>query len=121
MRTFDIPPLEGYTSLPEAADLLDVKRQRTYQMGVEEGSFATIRSIAGAGDRPAAYVVQNAELLWFRKTQCPACQDLVADGADVLYCVHTDKDVPQYQEDELRVRLTALRVLDEAHTVPARA
>jgi hypothetical protein len=109
MRNFDIPPLEGYTSLPDAADLLDVKRQRTYQMGVEEGVFATIRFIAGAGDRPAAYVVQNAELLWFRRMQCPECQALTASGADVLYCVHTDKDVPVYQEDELRTRLAALK------------
>lgn len=120
MRTFDIPPLEGYTSLPKAAMDLDVKRQRTFQMGVEEGSFATIRSIAGAGDRPAAYVVQNAELLWFRKTQCPACQDLVAGGADVLYCEHTGKDVPAWQVDELRERLDALEAPSEA-AVPARA
>lgn len=109
MRTFDIPPLEGYTSLPDAAELLDVKRQRTYQMGVEEGVFATIRFIAGAGDRPAAYVVQNAELLWFRRPQCAQCQSLIADGADVLYCVHTDKDVPEYQVAELRARLSALK------------
>jgi hypothetical protein len=116
MRTFDIPPLEGYTSLPEAADLLDVKRQRTFQMGVEEGTFATIRFIAGAGERPAAYVVQNAELLWFRKIQCQECQELVDGGADVLYCRHTAKDVPEYQANELRARLAALQV-----PVPARA
>jgi hypothetical protein len=115
LRNFDIPPLEGYTSLPDAADLLDVKRQRTYQMGVEEGSFATIRFIAGSGDRPAAYVVQNAELLWFRKSQCPACQALADAGDDVLYCAHTGKDVPEYQVAELRARLKA------REAAPARA
>jgi hypothetical protein len=96
-RKFDIPPLEGYTSLPAARVTLRVTRQRIYQMGVDEGIFATIRSIPGAGDRPAAYVVQNAEVLWHRKFQCAECKALTADGIKVLYCTHTSLDVPAWQ------------------------
>jgi hypothetical protein len=106
MRMFDIPPLEGYTSLPEAGQYLKVTRQRIYQMGVEDGAFLTIRAVAGAGPRPAAYVVQNAEMLWHRSFQCPECKALAADGEEVLYCVHTGKDVPPVQASELRARLS---------------
>jgi len=96
-RKFAIPPLEGYTSLPAARLTLKVTRQRIYQMAVDEGIFTTIRSLPGAGDRPAAYVVWNAELLWHRKFQCADCKARTAAGEYVLYCTHTDKVVPAWQ------------------------
>lgn len=94
-RKFDILPLEGYTSLPAARVVLRVTRQRIFQMGVDEGVFTTIRSIPGAGSRPAAYVVWNAELLWFRRDQCEDCK--FSGRGRVLYCTHAGLDVPAWQ------------------------
>lgn len=96
-RKFDITPLEGYTSLPAARVVLRVTRQRIFQMGVDEGVFTTIRSIPGAGSRPAAYVVWNAELLWFRRDQCGPCAGRMDAGERVLYCTHAGMDVPAWQ------------------------
>jgi hypothetical protein len=132
MRTKgEIPPLEGYTSLPEAGGVLRVTRQRLYQMAVEELIFYTIRAIPGGGPRPAAYVVENVELLWFRRDQCAYCQALAA-GERVLYCKHTDKVVPAAQataweahldalEREEAERLERARALQAGEPVPAGA
>ncbi len=94
-----IPPLEVYTSLPVASDYLhDVTRQRVFQMAMGR-VFRTIRSVPGAGVRPAAYVIQNVELLAWRKGRCAECVAEVAAGGLVDYCTHTDLSVPAWQAD----------------------
>jgi hypothetical protein len=59
---FDVPVLEGYTSLPVAGEQLNVSRQRIFQMALEEGKFPSVRAIPGTGERPAAYVVLTTEV-----------------------------------------------------------
>lgn len=90
-----VPELEGKVSLPKAAAVLDVSRQRVFQMGAEEKKLLTLRRIAGAGDRPAAYVLDTIEVLRLRAKQCALCREAVAAGADVDYCRHTDLVVPE--------------------------
>jgi hypothetical protein len=68
----DIPVLEGWLSLPKAARLLSVTRQRVFQMGAEEDKLTSLRLIPGAGDRPAAYVVGEAEVCKLRREQLEA-------------------------------------------------
>jgi hypothetical protein len=73
MRTKrDIPVLEGWKSLPTAARELSVTRQRLFQMGAEEDKLTSLRQVPGAGTRPAAYVVSEAELCRLRREQLEA-------------------------------------------------
>lgn len=53
--------LEGWIAFPVAAERLKVSRQRFFQMA-EEGKLKTARKIPGTGERPAAYVVREAEI-----------------------------------------------------------
>lgn len=55
-----IKDLEGWESLPVAAVRLSVKRQRIFQM-IGEGKMEEddLRKVAGAGIRPAAYLVRT--------------------------------------------------------------
>jgi len=59
----DVEELDGWLSLPVAAQRLGVTRQRVYQM-IQEGRIpsAAVRKIPGVGDRPAADVVREAEI-----------------------------------------------------------
>jgi hypothetical protein len=76
-----VKELPGLVSLPRAGTLLGVSRQRIFQMGLEEGVFDSIRFIAGAGERPAAYVISTDELDRFLRMQAaqsePAEPELV--------------------------------------------
>ena len=72
----DIPVLEGWYSLPALGNLLDVTRQRIYQMALNERKFLTIRRIDGAAPdepgkrmRPMGYVVEAQEALQFLAAQ----------------------------------------------------
>lgn len=71
-----IPVLAGWVSLPAAAKRLTVTRQRIFQM-VDEGKLTTIHQILGAGERPAAYVIREAEV-----TKLQAEQKAAAEAAD---------------------------------------
>jgi hypothetical protein len=95
IRVEEVPELEGKVSLPKAAKVLDVSRQRVFQMGAEEGKLPSLRRIAGAGERPAAYVLDTIEVLQFRAKQCALCREAVASGVAVNYCTHTDLLVPE--------------------------
>jgi hypothetical protein len=57
----DVPELDGWLSLPVAAQKLGVSRQRVFQM-IQEDRIKSVRQIPGVGDRPAAYVVRLAEI-----------------------------------------------------------
>jgi hypothetical protein len=62
MRMEDLPELEGWVSLPAAAEQLGRTRQRASQLA-ESGEFKTAHRIMGtAGTRPALIVVREAEL-----------------------------------------------------------
>ena len=89
-----VPELEGKVSLPVAAEVLRVSRQRIFQMG-EERKLISLRRIAGAGSRPAAYVLDTIEVLRLRAKQCASCLEAVAAGTAVDYCRHTDLVVPE--------------------------
>jgi Helix-turn-helix domain len=52
-----LPVLKGWWTLPEAADYLEVKRQRFYQMVQEK----KVQSVHQLGRRPI-YVVREAEI-----------------------------------------------------------
>lgn len=67
----NIPVLKGWISLPVSARQLAVTRQRIFQM-VDEGKLTSIHQIRGAGDRPAAYVVSEAEMCRLRREQLEA-------------------------------------------------
>jgi hypothetical protein len=90
----DVPELEGKVSLPVAGEVLEVSRQRIFQMAREERKLPSLRKIRGTGARPAAYVVDTIEVLRLRVLQCGQCQDAIAGGAPVPYCTHTDLEVP---------------------------
>lgn len=64
-----IPVHQGWLSLPAAGELLDVKRQRIFQMGRREGKFKTIEQVEGTGVRPAVYLVRDWEVDEFLETQ----------------------------------------------------
>jgi hypothetical protein len=111
MKKSDLPPerrpvpvLEGWTSLPAAAELLSVTRQRVYQMGVEENSLDSLRQVPGAGQRPAAYVVGDTELCRLRRTQLQA--QLAAATAS-----GEDDRVEQLEASLAEVQLDAVRQL----------
>jgi Helix-turn-helix domain len=56
-----VPELDGWLSVPVAAQELGVSRQRVFQM-IQEGRIKSVRQIPGVGERPAAYVVRKAEI-----------------------------------------------------------
>jgi hypothetical protein len=62
MKAKEVPVLTGWVSLPVAAKRLRVKRQRLFQMGVEENKLGSLRQVPGGAERPAAYVISEAEL-----------------------------------------------------------
>jgi hypothetical protein len=64
-----VPVLAGWSSLPDAARKLRVTRQRLFQMGAEEDKLVSMRAIPGAGTRPSAYVVGDAEVCRLRRAQ----------------------------------------------------
>lgn len=68
----EIPVLIGWVSLPVAAKRLEVKRQRLFQMGVEEDKLSSLHQIPGERERPAAYVISEAELCRLRREQLEA-------------------------------------------------
>lgn len=55
-----MPELKGYVSFPKVAEQLDVSRQRVFQM-LDERKLKTARRLPGTGDRPAAYMITEAE------------------------------------------------------------
>ena len=71
MKAKEVPVLTGWVSLPVAAKRLRVKRQRLFQMGVEEDKLDSLRQVPGGAERPAAYVISEAELcrLLFERTR----------------------------------------------------
>jgi hypothetical protein len=98
MKDNEIPELAGWYSLPVAAEILGVSRQRLFQMGEEE-KLGTLRRISGVGTRPAAYVVAAAEVdkLLAAKSaasSCEKCEELRAAGSAVDYCVHDAQPEP---------------------------
>jgi hypothetical protein len=89
----EVPVLIGWVSLPVAAKRLNVKRQRLFQMGVEEGKLDSLHNILGAEERPALYVISEAELCRLRREQLEAA---------IKAAEHDDSD-------EGRARLASLR------------
>lgn len=80
MKITTIPVLEGWVSLPVAAARLAVTRQRLFQMA-DEGKLTTIHQIPGAGERPAAYVVREIEVVRLEGEQAAAAQAADARAA----------------------------------------
>lgn len=56
-----VPSLKGWVSFPDAADRLGISRQRVFQM-LDEHKLTSARQLAGAGNRPAAYVISDREM-----------------------------------------------------------
>jgi choline dehydrogenase-like flavoprotein len=56
-----IPVLAGWMAFPAACARLGVSRQRLFQMK-GEGKLRSVHKILGAADRPALYVVAEAEV-----------------------------------------------------------
>jgi len=88
MKITTIPVLEGWVSLPVAADRLSVTRQRIFQM-VDEGKLTTIHQIPGAGSRPAAYVISEPEVARLEREQ-----EAAAHAADERAARGTEEKVP---------------------------
>lgn len=93
--------LEGWLSLPTAAEDLRVTRQRVFQMGAEEGKLTSLRQVPGAGERPAAYVVGEAEVCKLRRTQLEAAIKAAQDD---------DSEESAAQIAHLREQLAAVQL-----------
>ena len=77
-----VPVLVGWVSLPGAAKRLEVKRQRLFQMG-EEDKLGSLHYILGAKERPALYVIAEAELYRLKREQLKgAIKAAERDGSD---------------------------------------
>jgi len=77
-----VPVLVGWVSLPGAAKRLEVKRQRLFQMG-EEDKLGSLHYILGAEERPALYVIAEAELYRLKREQLKgAIKAAERDGSD---------------------------------------
>jgi hypothetical protein len=81
----DIPELQGWLSLPVAAERAGISRQWLFEMvSNTDSELKNVRQVAGTGDRPACILVREAEierLMEARKTAqgCPQCrQDVEA-------------------------------------------
>lgn len=56
-----VPVLKGWNTFPRVADELGIARQRVFQM-LDERKLTSVRKLPGSGERPAAYVISDAEL-----------------------------------------------------------
>lgn len=77
----ELEDLEGWISFPVAAERLGVSRQRFFQMA-EEKKLKTARKIPGTGERPAAYVVREAEINEMLQQQEAAAARAAAKSAE---------------------------------------
>lgn len=73
-----VPVLKGWHTFPVAADRLGVRRQRVFQM-LDERKLTSARKLPGSGDRPAAYVISDAELERLLAEQRAASEEADAD------------------------------------------
>jgi hypothetical protein len=94
----EVPELEGKVSLPVVGLKLKVSRQRIFQM-IDEEKLRTVRRIPGAGVRPAAYVIDTAELdellaAQLAAEECPQCAVDRANGAGAEFCTHAAQPEP---------------------------
>ena len=71
-----VPPLDGWVTLPKAADELGVSRQYMYQLA-ESHQLESLRQLPGSGDRPAAYVIS-----WEERDAMLAAQERENSRAD---------------------------------------
>lgn len=101
MKSANIPVLDGWTSLPVAAARLDVTRQRLFQM-VDEEKLTSVRQVLGAGSRPAAYVVGEAELCRLRRAQLEAALT-AATAAEPEEAAALRKQLAEVQLDAVRL------------------
>lgn len=116
----DIPVLEGWSSLPVAADALSVTRQRVFQMGAEESKLTSLRYIPGAGNRPAAYVVSESEVCRLRREQLDAAiKAAQGDGTEegLAYVEVLRGQLAEVQLDAVRLLYVQLRVSADAAEV----
>jgi hypothetical protein len=101
----DVSVLEGWRSLPDAAVPLGVTRQRLFQM-VDEGKLPSVRQVPGAGSRPAAYVISEAELCRLRREQLQAAIGALEAASDA-----EPGDLALLRERLAEVQMDALNLL----------
>lgn len=100
IRMEDLPELEGWLTLPEAAKLLGLTRQRVYQM-VQVG---TLKSVMKLGDKPT-YIIRKAEIE-------PLVQARLSDTRKLLAQLEAGVEPDEEDEDDeepFRRRAAALR------------
>lgn len=102
-----VPVLVGWISLPDAAKRLSVKRQRLFQMGVEEDKLTSLRHILGEKERPALYVIAEAELCRLRREQLAG--HIKAAESAIKAAERDDSDEGRAQLADLRAQLVSLR------------
>lgn len=116
-----IPVLAGWVSLPVAAKRLEVKRQRLFQMGVEEDKLDTLHQIPGGSrSRPAAYVISEAELCRLQRGQLEAAikaaqRDDTDEGRAQLASLQGQLDA--VQSDAVQLLMAQLGVTADAADV----
>jgi hypothetical protein len=75
-----VPVLPGWVSLPVAGEILKVSRQLMFQMA-QGHQLESLHQVAGAGDRPAAYVISEDELAKLQAKKVPAEPEAAPEAA----------------------------------------
>jgi len=101
-----VPVLVGWVSLPGAAKRLEVKRQRLFQMG-EEDKLGSLHYILGAEERPALYVIAEAELYRLQREQLKGA--VKAAERAIPAAERDDSDEGRAQLVDLRAQLASLQ------------
>jgi len=91
-----IPPLQGWTAVPVAGQMIGVSRQWIFDM-ITAGKIKTARQIPGSGDRPAAIVIRTAEAEELRALRvasqsCAQCRKLRNMGSQPSICEHQGRE-----------------------------
>lgn len=100
-----IPPLQGWTAVPVAGQMIGVSRQWVFDM-ITAGKIKTARQIPGSGDRPAAIVIRTAEAEELRALRvasqsCDECRKLRNLGMQPAICEHTERTEIRVPEEDL--------------------